>query len=106
MHEPHIVKPPKSRNIKIEKHEVTCNIRFCDIIILFRTTCKSNTVQQWFLLRRLWNSFLDLRHTSKKMLIKRHIINFYRLYIIDENTMKMTLIFGLICIFVQIKINH
>jgi len=35
----------KSRNIKIQKHEFICNLRFCDIIILFGTTCKSNTVR-------------------------------------------------------------
>jgi len=47
MYELHIVKTQvtKSRNIKIWKHEFICNLRFCDIILLFGTTCKSNTVR-------------------------------------------------------------
>jgi len=34
----------KNHNIKIGKHKFICNLCFCDIINLFRTTCKSNTV--------------------------------------------------------------
>ena len=33
------------RGTKLFKHEFSCNLRFCDIIILFGTTCKSNTVR-------------------------------------------------------------
>jgi len=33
------------RNIKIWKYEFICNLRFCDIMILFWTTCKINTVR-------------------------------------------------------------
>jgi len=40
MYEPHNVKPKlTSRIIKIEKHEFICNLRFCNVIILFVTTC-------------------------------------------------------------------
>jgi len=50
IYEPHIVKPKLQRaaNIKILKHEFICDLRFCDIIILFGTTCRSNTVRQSF----------------------------------------------------------
>jgi len=36
----------KNGNIKIYKHKIIRNLRVCDIIIFFRTTCKSNTVRQ------------------------------------------------------------
>jgi len=46
MYEPYNVKPKlTSRIIKIEKHEFICNLRFCNVIILFVTTCKCNLVQ-------------------------------------------------------------
>ena len=40
-----ITQVTRNRNIKIQKHEFICNLRFCDIVILFGTTCKSNTVR-------------------------------------------------------------
>ena len=46
MYEPHNVKPKlTSRITKIEKHEFIWNLRFCNVIIVFVTTCKSNTVR-------------------------------------------------------------
>jgi len=40
MYEPHDMKPKlTSRITKIEKHEFICNLRFCNVIILFVTTC-------------------------------------------------------------------
>jgi len=46
MYEPLNVKPKlTSRMIKIEKHEFICNLRFCNVRILFVTTCKSNTAR-------------------------------------------------------------
>jgi len=47
MYEPHIVIAmlQRGRNIKIVKHDFVSNLRFCDIIYLFGTTCKTNTVR-------------------------------------------------------------
>ena len=64
-----------------------------------------NPLSQWFSNFFLCDAFGKVYWTCNrnKMLIKTHII---KVYIIDESTIKKTLIFCLICTFVQTKVKH
>jgi len=82
---------------------ISLDVFFTLYCLYYFLTLIMTVSHELFSLQSLWKS-LDLQRTINRMLIKTHIIKV--LYVIDESTIKMTLIFCLICTFVQIKVKQ